>query len=301
MKRSLGQNFLIDGNTIRKIVAAGGELHEQRVLEIGGGAGALTGALLDVGARVTVIETDPEWVQVLRDEFDERAGFRVVHADAKKVDFASLVSGASVDLDVPDDTPSDTRTSADPVEAAEASADPAPRDSQAPQDNVVVYGNLPYNQAIHILMHLVRSFEGWSRMILMFQREVANRIVAPHGSRTYGVLPIKLAPLVRSEKLFDIPPTCFRPKPKVVSSVVRFEPLDAPLLPPRALLVHYRVTQAAFNYRRKTLINALGRGEPSAVPAAREALTRAGLSEMTRPEQLPPAFYMALAQTLAGT
>ena len=267
MKRSLGQNFLIDGNTIRKIVAAGGDLQAQRVLEIGGGAGALTGALLDVGAEVTVIETDPEWVQVLRDEYDERAGFRVVHADAKKVDFASLFP----DMDL------------------------------ASQRELVVYGNLPYNQAIHILMHLVRSFGGWSRMVLMFQREVANRIVAPHGSRTYGVLPIKLAPLVRSEKLFDIPPTCFRPKPKVVSSVVRFEPLDAPLLPPRELLVHYRVTQAAFNYRRKTLLNALGRGEPSAVPAAREALEQAGLSLMTRPEQLPPSFYMALAAALAGS
>ena len=138
-------------------------------------------------------------------------------------------------------------------------------------------------------------------MILMFQREVANRIVAPHGSRTYGVLPIKLAPLVRSAKLFDIPPTCFRPQPKVVSSVVRFEPLDAPLLDEACLRVHYRVTQAAFNYRRKTLINALGRGDPSAVPTAREALARIGMPENTRPEQLPPEFYMGIARAMVGS
>jgi 16S rRNA (adenine1518-N6/adenine1519-N6)-dimethyltransferase len=280
MKRSLGQNFLVDGNTIRKIVAAGGDLQGQQVLEIGGGAGALTSALLDAGARVTVIETDPEWVQVLTDDHGDREGFRVVHADAKEVDFASLfpVTGADPADDANDD----------------GTALPPPRD-------LLVYGNLPYNQAVHILMHLVRTFPHWSRMILMFQREVADRIVASHGSRTYGVLPIKLAPLVSSSKLFDIPPTCFRPKPKVVSSVVRFQPLDAPLLSGPELKVHYRVTQAAFNYRRKTLINALGRGDASAVPAAREALAAAGLPETTRPEQLPPSFYMGIARSMVGS
>ena len=255
MKQSLGQNFLVDGNVVRKIVRAGDLADGDRVLEIGGGGGALTAPLLEAGARVVVVETDREWVQDLQATLGHHAGLTVMHADATRVDFAQVV---------------------------------------APGERVVVYGNLPYNRAVDILWRLVLDCPGVRRMVLMFQKEVAERMTAPSGSRTYGGLPVKLWPLVTVERLFDVSPGCFRPRPKVTSSVVRVTPREAALLAGDDLKRYLRLVQAAFTHRRKTLLNSLERAWPGMGPAAGAELTARGLPVTVRPEQLDPEFYLAV-------
>ena len=255
MKKSLGQNFLVDGNVVRKIVNAGGLAAGDRVLEIGGGAGALTAPLLETGAEVTVIETDREWVQSLEATVGPHPNLNVVHADATRVDFSDVLPAGQA---------------------------------------VVVYGNLPYNRAVDILWRLVQDCPGVRFMVLMFQKEVAERMTAGPGSRTYGGLPVKLWPLVTVERLFDVSPGCFRPRPKVTSSVVRVTPRAQPLLAGDALARFLRLVQAAFTHRRKTLLNSLERAWPAMVEPARAELESRGLPLTVRPEQLEPAVYAAV-------
>jgi 16S rRNA (adenine1518-N6/adenine1519-N6)-dimethyltransferase len=221
----------------------------------------LTEALLAYSPRLTVVETDPRWAAVLEERFGDNDLCRVVKADAKETRLASLVPG---------DAP------------------------------VVVFGNLPYNQAVIILMRLMEESERIDRALLMFQKEVAERIVAGPGSRDYGVLPLKLAPLTRATRLFDIRPTCFFPRPKVMSTLVRFDPLHPRALTGQALERFHRLAQGAFAARRKKVLNSLEQGDPEAVGAAREELEARGLPETTRAEQLGPEFWLAvLARLLA--
>jgi len=260
-KQSLGQNFLTDPNTVRRIAAAGGIRPSETVLEIGGGRGALTEALLAYSPRLTVVETDPRWATVLEERFWDHPGCRVVKADAKEMRLADLLPGGGP---------------------------------------VVVFGNLPYNQAVVILMRLMEESERIDRALLMFQKEVAERIVAGPGSRDYGVLPLKLAPLTRAERLFDIRPTCFFPRPKVMSTLVRFQPLHPPALVGEALERYFRLAQGAFAARRKKVLNSLEQGDPAAVGAAREELTARGLPETTRSEQLGPEFWFGVLARVGG-
>lgn len=261
MKKSLGQNFLVDQNVIRKIVRAGDVSPDDLVLEIGGGSGALTAPLLETGARVIVIETDREWVEVLGATLGHEPRLTVVHADATKVDFASVLP---------------------------AGADP------------IVYGNLPYNRAVEILMRLVLECRGIRRMVLMFQKEVADRMTAAEGSRTYGGLPVKLWPVAVVERLFDVSPGCFRPRPKVTSTIVRVTPREVPLLAGDELKRYFRLVQAAFTHRRKTLTNSLQRAWPEMEGPAAAELEARGLPPNLRPEQLEPAFYRAVLERAGG-
>lgn len=261
MKKSLGQNFLVDPNVIRKIVRSGDLEPGDLVLEIGGGSGALTAPLLETGARVIVLETDREWVEVLGATFGHQPRLTVVHADATKVDFASVL-------------PSD--------------------------DDLVVFGNLPYNRSVEILMRLVLECPGVRRMVLMFQKEVADRMTAKEGSRTYGGLPVKLWPVAVVERLFDVSPGCFRPRPKVTSTIVRVTPREVPLLSGDALKRYFRLVQAAFTHRRKTLTNSLQRAWPEMEEPARAELEARGLLPNMRPEQLAPAFYRAVLERADG-
>jgi len=244
---------------VRKIAAAARLEPGWPVLEIGGGAGALSGALLDAGAALTIVEMDDEWAAHLESQYGGLPGFRVVHADATQVGWSDLLR-----------------------------ADPA--------RPVKVVANLPYNRPVEILLGLVEGLPAWSEMILMFQKEVAQRVVAGPGGKTYGSLPLALWPHATAARLFDVSPTCFRPRPKVTSTVIRVLPRPSPLLEGEALARYLRLVRAAFAHRRKTLLNSLSRAQPDAVDAARAALVARGLPETTRPEQLPPDFYGDLAR-----
>jgi len=252
-RKSLGQNFLLDLNLTGRIARAAGPLDGVTVVEIGPGPGGLTRALLAAGARrVVAVERDPRAVAALA-EIAERYPGRL-----------DIIEGDALAFD--------------------------PRPHIAPPARVVA--NLPYNIATALLVGWL-SAEPWppwyDALVLMFQREVAERIVAAPGTASYGRLSVLANWRCETKIMFDVAPSAFVPPPKVTSSVVRLVPRAAPLPCDRRALE--RVTQAAFGQRRKMLRQSLRSALPDPLPA----LAAAGIPETARAEEVPVAGFVALA------
>jgi 16S rRNA (adenine1518-N6/adenine1519-N6)-dimethyltransferase len=257
-KKSLGQNFLLDRNLTARIARAAGPLAGTTVLEIGAGPGGLTRALLALDARrVIAVERDERAIAALH-ELAERYPQRldVVAADALTFD---------------------------------------PRTRFGPGPFRIV-ANLPYNIATALLVSWI-DVEPWppwyDAAVLMFQREVAERIVADSGSKDYGRLSILVQWRCEARVLFDVNPSAFVPPPKVTSSLVRLLPRSAPLHCDRNLL--QAVTQAAFGQRRKMLRQSLRPIDPDSAGL----LLASGLDPTARAEDIPVAGFVALTRALA--
>ncbi len=256
-RKSLGQNFLLDLNLTARIARSAGPLEGVTVVEVGPGPGGLTRALLASGARrVIAIERDQRCFPALAkiaQRYPER--LTVIAGDALDVDMGAQVAGA-----------------------------PA-----------CIVANLPYNIATQLLVAWL-NVEPWppwyEAMVLMFQREVAERIVAGPGSKSYGRLSVLTEWRSSARILFDIQPAAFVPRPNVTSSVVRIEPRRAPLPCDRRLLE--RATQAAFGQRRKMLRQSL---KTLAADPLR-LLTAAGIEPTARAEDVPMEGYVMLARAL---
>jgi 16S rRNA (adenine1518-N6/adenine1519-N6)-dimethyltransferase len=256
-KKSLGQNFLLDLNLTARIARAAGPLENITIVEVGPGPGGLTRALLALGAqRVLAIERDPRAIAAL--------GEIAAHYPGR----LEIIEGDALEFD------------------------PRPQLADGPAR---VVANLPYNIATPLLVRWL-SAEPWppwyDSLVLMFQREVAERIVAPPGSKTYGRLSVLTAWRAEARILFDIAPSAFVPAPKVTSSLVQLVPRTSPLACDRRMLE--RVTEAAFGQRRKMLrqsLKSLGI-DPSAL------LEEAGLDPTERAEQIPVQGFVALARVL---
>lgn len=253
-KKSLGQNFLLDLNLTARIARAAGDLENFTVVEVGPGPGGLTRALLALGAR-----------RVIAVERDSRAGAALGEIAAHYPGRLEVIEGDALAFD------------------------PAPR---LKGERAQVVANLPYNIATPLLIRWL-SVEPWppwyDSLVLMFQREVAERIVAPPGSKTYGRLSVLAAWRAESRILFDIPPSAFVPAPKVTSSLVQLIPRKTPLACDRRVLE--RVTEAAFGQRRKMLrqsLKSLG-VDPGIL------LNEAGIDPTERAEQIPVEGFVALA------
>ncbi len=257
-RKALGQNFLFDLNLTGRIARAAGPLEGISVLEVGPGPGGLTRALLAAGAaRVVAVERDPRCLPALAEIAERYPGrLEVVEADAMTVDPADLLG------------PGPSR----------------------------IVANLPYNVGTALLAGWVSGETWpppWSSATLMFQREVADRIVAgPDRPEDYGRLGVLCGWRCRSRILFDVPPRAFVPPPKVTSAVVLVEPNPTPLpARPRTL---ERITRAAFGQRRKMLrqsLKALGT-DPAPLLAA------AGIEGTARAEEVPVAGFCAMAAAL---
>ena len=258
-KKSLGQNFLFDLNLTARIARAAGPLENITVVEIGPGPGGLTRALLALGARrVIAIERDQRAIAAL----EEIAGRYPGRLD--------IVAGDALAVD--------------------------PREQLGPERARVV-ANLPYNIATALLVGwlTVEPWPPWyDSLLLMFQREVAERIVASPGSKTYGRLSVLAGWRTEARILFDVAPSAFVPPPKVTSSVVRLTPRPEPLACDPAAL--QRVTEAAFGQRRKMLRQSL---KTLGVDAA-TLLAGAGIEPTARAEEIPVDGFVALARTFAG-
>jgi 16S rRNA (adenine1518-N6/adenine1519-N6)-dimethyltransferase len=255
-RKALGQNFLLDLNLTGRIARAAGDLAAADVVEIGPGPGGLTRALLAAGARrVVAIERDPRCLAALAEVAARWPGrLEVVGGDALAIDAAALVAPGAA-----------------------------------------VVANLPYNIGTELLVRWLRApFPAWwSALTLMFQREVAERVVAPPGGGAYGRLSALVAWRAEARILFDVPPQAFTPPPKVVSSVIRVTPRAAPLAPCR-LEAFERVTAAAFGQRRKMLRQALKALGGDAVAL----LDAAGIAPTARAETLDATAFAALARAL---
>ena len=220
-KKSFGQNFLVDENYIEKIISALDIQPSDSIIEIGGGRGALTEKLIESGANVTGIELERDMIAVLKEKFDGFENFKLIEGDALKVDYEKLINSKY----------------------------------ETPNPKFKLVANLPYYISTAILQKLIEQRDVFSEIILMFQREVVERITAEVGSRERGFLTVLTEAFLTAEKLFDVPPNAFRPAPKVWSSVVRLRPKFEADLSDESLF--RELISAGFVQKRKTILNNL--------------------------------------------
>ncbi len=254
-RKALGQNFILDLNLTAKIARLAGA-RGQTVLEIGPGPGGLTRGLLAEGAaRVVAVEKDPRCLPALEEIASRHPGrLDIVVGDALASDLGSLAG-----------------------------------------DGARIVSNLPYNVGTELLTRWLDPPDWppfWTSMTLMFQREVAERLVAEPGSGAYGRLSILAQWRTEPRIVLDLPPAAFVPAPKVRSAVVRLDRLPEPRYPADAATL-FRLVAAAFGQRRKMLRAAL-RG---VAPDIEARLAEAGIESSQRAETVPLAAYCALAQT----
>jgi 16S rRNA (adenine1518-N6/adenine1519-N6)-dimethyltransferase len=260
----LGQNFLVDRAAVRRIVDALDPGTGECVVEIGPGRGALTASLIDRAGRIVAIELDPRLAIELRERFSSRA-LCLLERDILRVDLESIAVEAGM-----------------------------PRAS-----SLVVVGNLPYSISKPIAMKLVHQRAGIDRAVLMFQKEVADRLTATPGTKAYGPLTILTGLTYRITRLFELQPSAFRPRPKVDSTVTRWAPRKRPVLDEGLEAALRRCLAASFRHRRQTLRNNLRTAVGSA-PAADALLESAALDGSLRPEAVPPEGFLRLAERWPG-
>ena len=252
-RKRLGQHFLLDLNLTRRIARAAAPLDQGLVVEVGPGPGGLTRALLLEGAqRVVAIEIDSRAIAALT-ELQAAADGRL-----------DLVEGDALKIDV-------------------ATLGPAPRR---------IVANLPYNVSTALLVGWLHQADQIADMVLMFQKEVGDRLAAAPRSKDYGRLSVLAQHVCTVQRLFDVAPSAFVPPPKVVSSVVRLRPRPEGRL--ADLWPLEKVTAAAFGQRRKMLRSSLGSVFSSPV----DVLERLGLRPTARAEELSVADFVRLAEAL---
>ena len=261
-KKSLGQNFLVDNNYIEKIIDALSLTNDDTVIEIGPGRGALTERLVESGAKIVAVEIDDHLVPFLKDKFAENDNFSIVHEDALELDLRTLVEIGCAKL----------------------------------------VANLPYYISTAILQRLIEQRECLSEMVLMLQREVVNRITAEPGNSDRGFLTVLVEGYMKGEKLFDVPPSAFRPAPKVWSSIVRLAPKQPEEIGPRDEKLFRRLVSAGFAYKRKTILNNFKSAPPDLkekMGDANEFLERNEIDPKRRAETLTFAEWKRLNEALS--
>ncbi|MBA2621163.1 MAG: ribosomal RNA small subunit methyltransferase A [Acidobacteria bacterium] len=223
-KKSFGQNFLVDQNYIDKIIAALNPQAGETIIEIGAGRGALTEKLIASGANIIALELDRDLIPLLEKKFGACENFLLVEQDALKTDFAELANNPKFS-------------------------------ERKPQSKLVA--NLPYYISTAILQKLVEQRAAFSEMILMFQREVVQRITAEAGKSERGFLTVLVEAYLKTEKLFDVPPRAFSPAPKVWSTVVRLIKKKDEELEVSNDRLFKEIISFGFSQKRKTILNNL--------------------------------------------
>ena len=261
-KRSLGQNFVVEPNTVRRIAELAGVGVGDRVVEVGPGLGALTLALLETGAEVTAVEIDDVLVDVLEEVAGDHGSLRIVHADAMEVDWVSLL-------------------------------DAGPGGDDSGDGNWTLVANLPYNVSVPLVCDLLDDVPDIGKMVVMVQKEVADRLVAGPGDDAYGLPSVKVAYHAVGRLVGRVPPSVFLPRPNVDSALVEVvrRPVPAVEADPGRLFV---LVRAGFGQRRKMLRNTLG--------DYRETIDfdALGFDLARRAEDVSVAEYVGVAQALAA-
>jgi 16S rRNA (adenine1518-N6/adenine1519-N6)-dimethyltransferase len=258
-KKSLGQNFLVDPNIQRMIVDSIAPSMDDEVMEIGPGQGALTRHLAGRVGRLVLVELDDVLAAKLQAEFAETPSVEVIHRDV---------------LD---------------VRLEEVSANPS---------RLKVIGNIPYNITTPILFGLLERRPRPAEIVLMVQKEVAERIVAPHGSKAYGALAVGVRSVADVERVMNVGRTAFRPMPDVESAVIRVVPHDPPRLPPEDEASLRTLTRFAFGQRRKQFQRILRDAYGLTVEQVEAVGREVGMDLQARPESFPPERFIDLARAL---
>jgi 16S rRNA (adenine1518-N6/adenine1519-N6)-dimethyltransferase len=252
-RRDLGQNFVADPNTVRRIADLARVGPGDHVVEIGAGLGSLTLALAETGAAVTAVEVDRGVVPVLRELLADAANVKVVEADAMTVDWSELI---------------------DPTVAG----------------GWVLVANLPYNVGTPLVCDVLDDVPHVERILVMVQREVAERFAAAPGTSAYGAISVKAAFWGTARIVGHVPAAVFFPKPNVESALVEITRRTPPLSDPTEM---FRLVRAAFGQRRKMLRKSL-----SGVVTP-EQFAMAGIEATARPEELGVDAWVRLAQAVA--
>ncbi len=237
-RRDLGQNFVADPNTVRRIAELARVGVGDHVVEIGAGLGSLTLALADTGAAITAIEVDRGIVAILRDVLTERPDVKVVEADAMHLDWQQLLAG---------------------------------------HDSWVLVANLPYNVATPLICDLLDDVPAISRMLVMVQREAAERFAAAPRTSAYGAVSVKTAYWGTAKVVGHVPASVFVPRPNVESALVEITRHEPPVTDPDTL---FSLVRAGFGQRRKMLRRSL------AGIVAPDTYDAADIAPTARPEEL---------------
>lgn len=215
--KSLGQNFLVDDSVLNDIVDGAEVNNEDYVIEIGPGVGTLTAQLLMKAKKVTAIELDNDLIPILQAELGEYENFDLVHKDALKVDFNELIGD---------------------------------------EQSVKLVANLPYYVTTPIILKLLKGGYNFKSLTIMIQKEVAERMNAEPNCKEYGALSVLVQYYCNTSIVRKVPPTCFMPRPKVESIVIKLDRLEKPKVEVKDPKLLFELVRAGFNMRRKTLWNA---------------------------------------------
>jgi 16S rRNA (adenine1518-N6/adenine1519-N6)-dimethyltransferase len=252
-RRDLGQNFVADPNTVRRIAHLADIGPGDRVVEIGAGLGSLTLALAETGADVTAIEVDHGLVEVLTDVVGGSERVRIVEADATRLDWDQLLGG---------------------------------------RDGWVLVANLPYNVATPLVADVLDDVPAISRMLVMVQREVAERLAAQPRTPAYGAVSVKVAYWAQARIVGDVPASVFVPRPNVDSALVAINRRRPPDIAPEPL---FTLVRTAFNQRRKMLRRSLRE------VVSPEQFAAAGVEPTARPEELGLDDWCRLSVVVDGS
>jgi 16S rRNA (adenine1518-N6/adenine1519-N6)-dimethyltransferase len=251
-RRDLGQNFVADPNTVRRIASLAAVGPDHHVVEIGAGLGSLTMALAETGAAVTAIEVDHRIVPALRDVVADLDNVRVVEADATRLDWVDVLAGA---------------------------------------ERWTLVANLPYNVATPLVCDLLDDVPAIESMLVMVQREVAERMAAGPGSKQYGAVSVKVAYWSTARVVGLVPASVFVPRPNVESALVRIDRRRPPDVAPDVL---FPLVREAFGQRRKMLRKSLRDRVTT------EQFDAAGVAPEARPEELGLDAWCRLAGTTSA-
>lgn len=267
IQKKFGQNFLVDSNVLTKIVEAAEISKEDCVLEIGPGIGTMTQCLAEKAGRVVAVEIDKSLIPILEETLADYDNVRLINADILKVDINKIV---------------EEENQGRPVK---------------------VVANLPYYITTPIIMELFESHVPLQSVTVMVQKEVADRMQVGPGTKDYGALSLAVQYYAKPEIVANVPPNCFIPRPNVGSAVIRLTRYQKPPVQVEDEARLFSLVRAAFNQRRKTLVNALSNAPGIGVTKeqAAAALERLGLSYTIRGEALTLEQFALFAGELFGS
>lgn len=256
--KSLGQNFLIDDSVLTDIVEGADVDDKDFIIEIGPGVGTLTAKLLMKAKRVTSIELDNDLIPILQEELGEHKNFNLIHNDALKVDFNELIGD---------------------------------------EESVKLVANLPYYVTTPIIVKLLKDGYNFKSLTIMIQKEVAERIDAEPNCKEYGALSVLVQYYCNTSIVRRVAPSCFIPRPKVESIVIRLDRLEEPRVKTKDEKIMFELVRAGFNMRRKTLWNA-SKAFGLSKEKLEEAFEKSGIDPKRRAETLSIQEFSDLADCI---
>ena len=251
--KRLGQNFLIDDETINNIIFASDIRDNEFIIEIGPGIGVLTSRLLELARKVVAIELDSNMVEILNERFKLYDNFELINKDILKVDLEELIAKEKKENNI---------------------------------KGVKIVANLPYYITTPILMKLLKLRLNIDSIVVMIQKEVADRITTEPGSKLSGSITYAVDYYSEAEKIFNVSQRCFIPNPKVESEVIRLRIREKPLVEVKDEELFFKIIREVFEQRRKTLINGISNSGITSKEKITEILKEIGFDEKTRGENL---------------